>query len=122
MNFALALLLCLPVSTWRMKVTAYDPGCVECCGKWAGNMKTSTGKDASLPGCAADPRVLRYGSIIDIPGYGVVEIDDTGGAMRQDAKRQIIHIDIRMQSHEAARAWGVQWLDVDIVKYARKGK
>lgn len=107
-----------PVMTYRMKTTAYCP-CAVCCEKWAGGGKTSTGKDASLPGVAADPKVMLYGTVLDIPGVGVRVVDDTGGAMRQSAKRQIAHIDIRMSSHEEALAWGVRWLDVGILQHGK---
>lgn len=122
----LALVLILPpagsaVSVHRMKVTAYCC-CPICCEKWSGGGVTSTGRDARLPGVAADPKVLPYGSIVDIPGIGRRLVDDTGGAMRQDTRRQIAHIDVRMATHEEALAWGVQWLEVGVVKYGRAKK
>ena len=120
MNILLmALLLATPISTWRMKVTAYCC-CSICCEKWSGGGVTSTGRDASLPGAAADPRVLPYGTVLDIPGIGVRAIDDTGGAMRKSARKQAIHIDVRMATHAEARAWGVRWLEVGVVRYERR--
>lgn len=112
------------ISTHAMKVTAYCvDNCVICCGKWASkNPITSTGRDARLPGVAADPKVLPYGSIVDIPGIGRRLVDDTGGGMRQSTKNQIAHIDVRMATHEEALKWGVQWLEVGIVKYGRAKK
>ncbi|KKQ96181.1 MAG: hypothetical protein A3F95_03205 [Candidatus Nealsonbacteria bacterium RIFCSPLOWO2_12_FULL_39_31] len=100
--------------TKRMKVTAYCP-CYECCGPCAIG-KTSIGRDAwKTFGVAADPKLLQYKTKLDIPGIGVREVDDTGGAMRQDAKKGICHIDLRMHSHQEARKFGVKWLDVKVL-------
>ena len=101
----------------RMKVTAYCL-CKICCGKWAAQKirRTSTGDNAKIyDGVAADPKLLSYRIRLNIPGIGVKEVDDTGGGMRQSAKQGIYHIDVRMKSHETARKWGVQWLDVEVL-------
>jgi len=100
--------------TAKMKVTAYCP-CSKCCGPKAIG-KTSTGHDAwKTFGVAADPKLLPYRTKLDIPGVGIREVDDTGGAMRQDAKKGICHIDLRMHSHQEARKFGVKWLEVKIL-------
>lgn len=57
-------------------VTAYCPGPC-CCGRWSDG-KTSTGRDAGTPGAAVDPRRIPYGTVLRVPGYGVVTADDTG--------------------------------------------
>jgi len=98
----------------RMMVTAYCP-CRICCGKDADG-KTSTGKDAfKTLGVAAEPKLLPYGTKLEIPGVGVRVVDDTGGAMRQDAEKGIYHIDLRFPNHKEARKFGVRWLDVKII-------
>lgn len=105
------------VRTIRMKVTAYCL-CRICCGKWAdlSERKTSIGDDAKkYDGVAADPKLLPYRTRLEIPGLGVKEVDDTGGGMRQSAKKGIYHIDVRMPSHEAALRWGVRWLEVIVL-------
>ena len=109
------------VSVHRMKTTAYCC-CPVCTERWSGGGVTATGRDARLPGVAADPKVLPYGSILKIPGVGIRKVDDTGGAMRQSTKKQIAHIDIRMATHQEALNYGVRWVDVGIVKYARRKK
>ena len=97
-----------------MKVTAYCP-CKICCGKFADG-KTSCGKDAwKTLGVAADPKLLQYSTKLVIPGIGVREVDDTGGAMRQSAKKGIWHIDVRFHDHNEALQFGVQWLNVKIL-------
>lgn len=98
----------------QIKVTGYCP-CKKCCGKWADG-KTSTGKDAwRTVGVAADPKLLPYGTRLVIPGIGIRKVDDTGGAMRQSAKKGIYHIDVRFHSHEAAKRFGVKWLNLKIL-------
>ncbi len=100
----------------RMLVTAYCT-CDICCGSWSKFARTATGKDGRrYDGVAADPKLLPYHTRLDIPGVGLREVDDTGGAMRQDAKRGITHIDVRMASHSEARRFGVKWLDVKVLK------
>jgi 3D (Asp-Asp-Asp) domain-containing protein len=104
--------------TVRMKVTAYCL-CEICCEKWAHlpERKTSIGDDAKLyDGVAADPKLLPYRTKLDIPGIGIKEVDDTGGGMRQSAKKGIYHIDVRMPSHSEARRFGVKYLEVKILK------
>jgi 3D (Asp-Asp-Asp) domain-containing protein len=99
-----------------MKVTAYCC-CKICCEKFSGGGKTSIGDNANIfDGVAADPKLLPYRTKLEIPGIGIREVDDTGGAMRQDAKRGIYHIDVRMASHQEARKFGVQWLDVKVLQ------
>ena len=97
----------------RMKCTGYCP-CTKCCGPQACGL-TSTGKDAyKTLGVVADRKLLPPGTKLDIPGVGTRLVDDTGGAMRQDAKKGICHIDIRFSTHQAALNFGVKWLDVKI--------
>jgi len=94
-------------------VTAYCP-CARCCGSFADG-RTSIGKSAWRPGLAAAPQALPYGTRIFVPGYGLSEVDDTGGAMRRSWRtRGQIHIDVRMNYHYEARVWGVQYLNVRI--------
>lgn len=121
--FILALAMLTPVvSVHSMKVTSYCV-CEKCCGEWAKGTTTATGKNKYIfDGVAADPKVLPYGSIVDIPQVGVRVVDDTGGGMRKSAREQVAHIDIRMATHQEALNYGVRWVDVGIVKYARAKK
>lgn len=97
----------------RALVTAYCP-CAKCCGTHSPGI-TSTGKNAWKPGLAADPIYLHYGTEVDVPGYGMSVIDDTGGAMRRHWRRDgMLHIDVRMTYHYEARKWGKRYLDVKI--------
>lgn len=105
--------------TIAAKVTAYC-ACKICCeadadGRtawWRGDSKGY----ASHRGCAIAPKVIPYGTYLNIPGYGRVQADDTGGAMRQSAKRGVVHIDLRFNTHSEAKEWGVQYLDVAVTE------
>jgi 3D (Asp-Asp-Asp) domain-containing protein len=98
-----------------MKVTAYCT-CKICCEAFSGLNKTSIGDDPRIcDGVAAAPKLLPYRTKLNIPGIGIREVDDTGGAMRQSAKRGIYHIDVRMKTHREARQWGTRNLMVEIV-------
>lgn len=100
------------VRTVDAVVTAYCP-CRECCGPNARGI-TSTGQDARLTGCAVDPRHIPYGSRVRVPGIGWRTADDTGSAMREHGEKGIIHVDIRMQSHEQALRFGVRHTTIRI--------
>lgn len=98
----------------QAKVTAYCPGPC-CCGAHA-NGRTSTGRDAALPGVAVAPRAVPYGSLIWLDGVGFRLADDTGGAMRRSWRGGVIHLDLRHQTHASARAWGVRQRRVAIYR------
>lgn len=90
-------------------VTAYCP-CSKCCGTfsdgrtaWWGGVNSG---DASMPGVAVDPKVIPYGTWIEIEGLRPLQADDTGSAMRRSTKQDIIHIDVRFRDHATALEWG----------------
>ncbi|MBP5233275.1 MAG: 3D domain-containing protein, partial [Planctomycetes bacterium] len=94
-------------------VTAYCP-CSRCCGAGARG-RTSLGGSAWLPGIAADPRALPYGTTVYVPGYGEQTVDDTGGAMRNSWRNHgRLHLDIRMKTHHEARQWGRRTMKVRV--------
>lgn len=102
----------------KMLVTAYCP-CEKCCGQYADG-KTSRGRNAwKTFGVAADPKMLPYNTKLVIPGVGIRIVDDTGGAMRQSAKKGIYHIDVRFHSHKEALEFGREWLDVAVLGPAK---
>lgn len=94
-------------------VTAYCP-CTRCCGRNARG-RTSIGNTAWLPGIAADPNAVSYGTRVEIPEYGTYLIDDTGGAMRRNWRvRGQLHLDVRLKYHYEARSWGKKLMKVKI--------
>ncbi|MSR40783.1 MAG: hypothetical protein EXS10_02645 [Phycisphaerales bacterium] len=105
-----------PVSTMRMKVTAYSPD-ARSCGASADGI-TASGYSVETNGgalVAADPKILPLGSLVSIPGYddgAPVPVLDVGGAIK--GRR----IDVLFRTHEVARAWGVRSVDIVIWEYA----
>jgi uncharacterized protein YabE (DUF348 family) len=72
--------------------------------------RTATGVDARPGVVAVDPSIIPLGSRVYIPGVGLVQAEDTGGAIHGN------RIDICMSSEEAARRWGVRTVTVYIVQ------
>lgn len=87
----------------RMRVTAYDGKCMRCCGNTNG--VTANGGDSDLSGVAASD-MYAFGRVCEVPGYGLAVVDDRGSRIRGNC------LDVRLTSHKAAKAWGVQYLDV----------
>ena len=89
-------------------VTAYC-ACEQCCGRWARHSPgiTATGVRA-VEGItvAADWSILPPGTVIEIEGYGLRIVQDSGSAIR--GRR----IDIFFTSHADALRFGVQKLKV----------
>jgi 3D (Asp-Asp-Asp) domain-containing protein len=94
----------------RLLLTAYVPD---------EGARTATGRNANHPGIAADFATFPPGTEIFIPGKGTFKVDDTGGAMRQDAKQGIRHIDLRIPpsntAHHHAMAIGKRWIDAYVI-------
>lgn len=86
------------------KVTAYC-SCAKCCGKTNGI--TSSGKKATAGRTIAAPASFAFGTKVLINGKEYV-VEDRGGAIRGN------RIDVYMNSHSAAMAWGVKYLPVEI--------
>ncbi|QOJ00457.1 MAG: 3D domain-containing protein [Phycisphaeraceae bacterium] len=105
-----------PSKLLRMRVTAYSPD-ERSCGPWADGM-TATLHSVETNGfnlVAADPRVLKYGSLISVPGYAegsVVPVLDCGGKIKGS------RLDVLYPTHGEARRWGSQWLSVTVWEYA----
>ena len=70
---------------------------------------TARGTVAKKGTIAADPKVFRFGTKIDVPGYGIGVVEDIGGAI------QGRHIDVWFPTHEEARRWGSKWLKLKVL-------
>ena len=114
-----------PGHQWvEVLTTGYCP-CSICCGKDADG-RTAINRDVTkFPyGIAVEPKLIPYRSMLSVPGYGRFMVDDTGGAMRQSAKKGTVHLDLRFKTHQRARKWGRQWLwiavpeDIKAAQYA----
>lgn len=89
----------------KYKVTAYC-ACVKCCGKTNGI--TASGTRATANRTVAAPSSFAFGTKIQMNGQTYV-VEDRGGAIQGN------RIDLYMNSHSEALAWGVRYLDVKIV-------
>jgi len=101
-----------PGMAWvKVLTTAYCP-CFICCEKVVQDHKTAINRDIrTYPyGIASDHKMVPARLNLMIPGYGYAMVDDTGGAMRQSAKRGIVHLDLRYEDHQVARKWGRRWM------------
>ena len=102
------------VSLGNYKITAYC-SCSKCCGSWANNRPNgvvvgSTGEELIADySIAVDPKVIPYGSIVEINGKEYKAMD-CGGAIKGN------RIDIYMNSHQDALVWGVQKHEVFLKK------
>ena len=92
-------------SSGRYKVTAYC-ACVKCCGKTNGI--TASGTKATANRTVAAPSSFAFGTKIVMNGKTYV-VEDRGGAIQGN------RIDLYMNSHSEALAWGVRYLDVEIL-------
>lgn len=92
-------------SSGRYKVTAYC-SCSKCCGKTNGI--TASGTRATANHTVAAPSTFAFGTQLVINGK-TYTVEDRGGAIQGN------RIDIYMNSHSEALAWGVRYLDVEIV-------
>ena len=101
-----------------MEITAYDSGQKSCnwkydskgnpviaSGKEAGKPKivglTASGKMAAPGTIAADTRYYPFGTVMNIPGYGVGVVQDRGGAIKGKHR-----LDVWFPSEREALEWG----------------
>jgi len=80
-----------------MNVSAYCP-CEKCCGNFADDI-TASGKPATGKLIAA-PRNYAFGTVMDVPGYGIAEVQDRGGAIKGNK------LDLLFPTHQEALNWG----------------
>lgn len=93
------------VAVYAMVATAYtaDSAQAEPTGR------TATGMAARYGVVAVDPRVIRLGSRLFIPGYGTAIAADTGGDIHGN------RIDLCMDSYRSALNWGRQPVKVYVL-------
>lgn len=94
----------------RVCISAYSPNDPRQGTGW----KTASGRHASHPGVATDPRVIPTGSIVEINGTKYLA-DDTGGAIK--GRR----IDLRVTSRGAAIKWGRRTMTVKVYRKVKRG-
>ena len=89
------------------KVTAYCP-CSKCCGKYANGI-TARGTYAQAGKTIATDKKFAFGTKLKINGK-VYTVEDRGGAIKGN------RIDVYMNTHAEALAWGVRYLPVEVVE------
>ena len=87
------------------KITAYC-SCAKCCGKSTG--RTAMGTHATAGRTVAASSKFAFGTKLNINGH-TYTVEDRGGAINGNK------IDIYVNSHAEALAWGVRYLQVDVV-------
>ena len=93
-------------TTKIFKVTAYC-SCARCCGKTTG--RTASGTKATAGHTVAASGQFSFGTKLMINGQEYT-VEDRGGAIQGN------RIDIYMNSHVEAVAWGVKYLPVQVVE------
>ena len=93
-------------TTKIFKVTAYC-SCAKCCGKTTG--RTASGTKATAGHTVAASGQFSFGTKLMINGQEYT-VEDRGGAIQGN------RIDIYMNSHVDAVAWGVKYLPVQVVQ------
>lgn len=88
------------------KITAYCP-CAKCCGKATG--RTAMGTYATAGRTVAASAKFAFGTKLNINGH-VYTVEDRGGAINGNK------IDIFVNSHAEALAWGVRYLPVSVAQ------
>ncbi len=88
------------------KITAYCP-CAKCCGKATG--RTAMGTTATAGRTVAASGKFAFGTKLNINGH-VYTVEDRGGAINGNK------IDIFVNSHAEALAWGVRYLPVSVAQ------
>ncbi len=92
-------------STQIYKITAYCP-CSKCCGK--SNGITAMGTKATSGRTVAAPSKFSFGTKLNINGRTYI-VEDRGGAIQGNK------IDLFVNTHAEALAWGVRYLPVSVV-------
>lgn len=98
------------MSLGLFNVTAYDP--IDGCRPFDDNM-TATLLPAGTGVAAVDPRVIPYGSVLYLPELNRYFFAcDTGADVKKNGGR---NIDLLLSSAEAAREFGRQTLEIELI-------
>ena len=70
---------------------------------------TASGTKAKKGTIAADTRFYPFGTVMDVPGYGMCRVEDRGGAIKGPAR-----IDLFFKTHQQALQWGRKRVSVHV--------
>ncbi len=90
----------------EMESTSYTPSA----GLKHPTFRTRTGTKAEYGVIAVDPKVIPLGTLMYVEGYGFGIAEDTGGAIKGNK------IDVCIESHKEALAWGRRNVRVHIFR------
>jgi 3D (Asp-Asp-Asp) domain-containing protein len=93
--------------TIQVEATAYTANCAGCSGVTATGIDLNANPNQKV--IAVDPSVIPLGSRVYVEGYGEAIAGDTGGAINGNK------VDLYMQSHGDAVAFGRQTINVTIL-------
>lgn len=93
----------------NFKITHYC-ACKKCCGPNAQGITASGKRVQAGKTIAVDPSVIKLGNKVYIDGYGYMEAQDTGSAIKGNI------IDVYVEDHQEALEMGVQYKDVYLIK------
>ena len=96
-----------PYITKRFRVTAYCP-CEKCCGRFADGITASGHVIKPGDRFVAASKDMKFGTMVTIPGYGKVSVEDRGGAITDG------RLDVYFDTHQEALEWGVKILEVKL--------
>jgi 3D (Asp-Asp-Asp) domain-containing protein len=102
----------------RVTVTAYclgRPACRTCGTRGRTRLGSRSGHGLAAAAASGRRRLFPLRSRVYVPGYGLAQVDDTGGGVRA---RQL---DARFPTHAQARRWGKRVLTVRVT-VPRKGR
>lgn len=105
-----------PAKILWMQVTAYSPDARSCGSSADGLTATLHSVETNNSQLvAADPRILKYGSMVSVPGYAsgqIVPVLDCGGAIKGN------RLDLLFPTNAQAVKWGRKPLSVTVWEYA----
>lgn len=99
----------LKIKHRTMTLTAYCP-CERCCGDWADGITASGHKIMAGDKFVAAPKDLPFGTVLDVPEYGKVEVLDRGGAIKEN------RLDLFFDTHQKALNFGIR-RNVEVIIY-----
>lgn len=75
---------------------------------YTGGGTTASGKKAAKGMIAVDPKVIKLGTRVYVPGYGYAVASDTGGMIKGNV------IDVYMNTNSGCTKWGVRYITIKV--------
>ncbi|WP_071460875.1 3D domain-containing protein [Bacillus massilinigeriensis] len=94
--------------TLTVSASAYTANCRGCSGITATGFNLKKNPNAKV--ISVDPRVIKLGTRVYVPGYGYAVAADKGGHIKGN------RIDLFMSSHQRAINWGRKTVTIQILK------